>query len=95
MATKYVKFDRVDSTKEIINSNILFGSYLLQALDYCGYRKIINFSSIWQNNSKNNFYSPENFYSSTKEAFEKILEYFVVKKKNQSTYFKNLRHLWL
>ena len=68
-------------TKEIIQSNVLFGSYLLQALDLCGYRKIINFSSIWQNTGKKNYYSPQNFYSSTKEAFEKILQYFVIKKK--------------
>ena len=81
MATKYVKFDKINSTKEIIDSNILFGSCLLQALDYCGYKKIINFSSIWQNIGKNNFYSPENFYSSTKEAFEIILQYFIMKKK--------------
>ena len=81
LATKYLKFDNVSSTKEIIQSNVLFGSYLLQALDLCGYRKIINFSSIWQNTGKKNYYSPQNFYSSTKEAFEKILQYFVIKKK--------------
>lgn len=80
MATKYLKFDKISSTKEMINSNILFGSYLLQALDECGFKKIINFSSIWQNIEKKNIYSPQNFYSSTKEAFEIIMQYFIKKK---------------
>jgi CDP-paratose synthetase len=80
MATKYLKCDKINFTKDIINSNILFGSYLLQALDQCGFRKIINFSSIWQNIEKKNIYSPQNFYAATKEAFEKILQYFIKRK---------------
>ena len=54
LATKYMKFDKISSTKETIQSNILFGSCLLQALDYCGCKKIINLSSIWQNIGEDN-----------------------------------------
>jgi nucleoside-diphosphate-sugar epimerase len=79
MATKYIKIDQIKSTKATVDANILFGSCLLQSLNYCGYKKIINFSSIWQNIENKNSYSPQNFYSSTKEAFEKILEYHVKK----------------
>lgn len=81
MATKYSKFDNINLTKKTIDSNILFGTYLIQALNECGYKKILNFGSIWQNSGTKKKYLPYNFYAATKEAFEKILEYFVLKKK--------------
>lgn len=81
-ATHYSKLDQKSKIKDMINSNILFGSELLEAIELNNVDKFINISSIWQNSNGKKKYYPVNFYSSTKEAFQKILEYYSLKKKN-------------
>lgn len=61
--------------KNLIDSNILFGTYLLEAMIKVGCKKIINAGSFWQhfNNEKNN---PVNLYAATKSAFYEIINYY-------------------
>lgn len=80
-ATNYSKFDQKYEIKNMIDTNILFGSQLLESLNINNVNKFINISSIWQNANGTKQYYPVNFYSSTKEAFQKILEYYSIKKK--------------
>jgi len=61
---------------DLINSNINFGTHILEAMARNKVKKIINTGTFWQhyNNEK---YNPVCLYAATKEAFEKILEYYV------------------
>ncbi len=59
----------------MIDSNIIFGTYLLEASQYFDVKWFINTGTFWQNYDGNN-YTPVNLYASTKEAFEKIASYY-------------------
>lgn len=79
LATKWKKFDD-SSNKELIDSNLIFSSYLLDITSNLKLKIFINTSSYSQINSKGIF-KPFNFYSASKEAFTKILYYFYLNKK--------------
>jgi nucleoside-diphosphate-sugar epimerase len=59
----------------LIESNIKFGTLLLEACKKNTTRWFINTGTLWQN-YKNNDYNPVNLYAATKEAFEKIAKYY-------------------
>ncbi len=79
LATKWKKIDDA-SNKELIDSNIIFGSYLLDIASSLRLKIFINTSSYTQINSKGSF-KPFNFYSASKESFTKILYYYFLTKK--------------
>lgn len=60
----------------LIQSNILFGTEILEAMKHCSTRLFIGTGSYWQNFNSND-YNPVDLYAATKEAFEKILQYYV------------------
>jgi CDP-3, 6-dideoxy-D-glycero-L-glycero-4-hexulose-4-reductase len=60
----------------LIQSNILFGTEVLEAMKHSSTRFFINTGSYWQN-CNSDIYSPVDLYAATKEAFEKILQYYV------------------
>jgi CDP-paratose synthetase len=62
--------------EQLINSNITFATILLEAAIQSNINWFINTGTFWQhyNNQK---YSPVNLYSATKEAFEKIAQYYI------------------
>jgi nucleoside-diphosphate-sugar epimerase len=60
----------------LINSNILFGTHLLEAMRLAGIKNLINTGSAWQH-YKNQKYNPVCLYAATKEAFEKIIKFYV------------------
>lgn len=62
--------------EKIINSNIKFGSFILEAMKDSNIKNIINTGSFSQHYN-NEEYNPASFYAATKEGFEKILEYYV------------------
>jgi nucleoside-diphosphate-sugar epimerase len=67
------------STKDVeplIESNVLFGTQLLDAMQTSGVANIINTGTAWQHYN-NADYDPVCLYAATKEAFEAILEYYV------------------
>jgi CDP-3, 6-dideoxy-D-glycero-L-glycero-4-hexulose-4-reductase len=59
----------------LIQSNVLFGTQVLEAMTYSDTRMFINTGSYWQNYNSND-YNPVDLYAATKEAFEKILIYY-------------------
>tara|TARA_B100001093_G_scaffold520372_1_gene615174 strand:+ start:7929 stop:8795 length:867 start_codon:yes stop_codon:yes gene_type:complete len=79
LSTKWKKFDE-DSNQDLIDSNITFGSYLLDISSQLKLKVFINTSSYTQINSKGIF-KPFNFYSASKEAFSNMLYYFFTTKK--------------
>lgn len=60
----------------LLQSNIEFGTEILESMKYSHTRLIISTGSYWQNYDSD-VYNPVDLYASTKEAFEKILQYYV------------------
>jgi nucleoside-diphosphate-sugar epimerase len=60
----------------LVNSNILFGLQLVEAMSVKNVRYFINTGTAWQH-YQNERYDPVNLYASTKEAFEALLRYYV------------------
>lgn len=59
----------------LVNSNVLFGTQLLEAMDSYGVRLLLNTGTSWQN-YQNACYSPVNLYAATKQALEDIAMYY-------------------
>lgn len=74
-ATHYVKKHKSSDIKKIIESNILFPTIIIDLLCNKTIKKFINFGTVWQhyNNKKDHAY---NLYASSKQAFNKILDYY-------------------
>ena len=67
------------ATKDIdtlIQSNVLFGNQLLEAMRVNEVNFLINTGTSWQHNN-NEDYNPVCLYAATKQAFEAILEYYI------------------
>lgn len=60
----------------LIQSNIQFGTEVLEAMKFSSTRLFIGTGSYWQNYNSDS-YNPVDLYAATKEAFEKILQYYV------------------
>ena len=76
-ATHYIKDHQPNDISKIINSNIEFGTILLDNFKIMGIENFINLSTVWEdyNGVKNN---PNNLYSAAKQAFEKIINYYQI-----------------
>lgn len=67
--------DQRDVT-ELMRSNVLFGTHLLEAMADHGVRDLVNTSTYWQH-YEGRGYNPVNLYAATKQAFETIIEHYV------------------
>lgn len=76
IASLFIPQHEADDINNLIQSNIEFGTYILEAMAKSDTKRIINTGTIWQNYIDEN-YNPTCLYAATKEAFEKILEYYV------------------
>lgn len=65
----------VNDIPTLIQSNIQFGTDILEAMKISHTPLLINTGSYWQNYNSNN-YNPVDLYAATKEAFEKIIVYY-------------------
>lgn len=64
-----------DQVFSIIDSNIKFGTAILEAMKKSSTRLFINTGTYWQNFNSNE-YNPVDLYAASKEAFEKIILYY-------------------
>jgi len=60
----------------LIRSNVEFGTEILEAMKQSATRLFIGTGSYWQNYNSDT-YNPVDLYAATKEAFEKIVQYYV------------------
>lgn len=60
---------------DMIHSNILFGTHLLEGMLRSGGLYFVNTGSYWQH-FEGKGYNPVNFYAATKQAFEDLLKYY-------------------
>jgi CDP-paratose synthetase len=75
LASLFLAQHTSDDIMELINSNVLFGTSLLEAAVKNGVSWFINTGTFWQH-FQNNPYSPVNLYAATKQAFEDIARYY-------------------
>lgn len=60
----------------LVQSNIQFGTEILEAMKESKTKLIVSTGSYWQN-YKSDAYNPVDLYAATKEAFEMIMQYYV------------------
>ena len=59
----------------LIQSNIIFGLHILEAMKVSGVKQLINTGTSWQHYN-NEDYNPVCLYAATKQAFESLIEYY-------------------
>lgn len=75
LATNYVKYNNFSHINKLIDTNIKFGTLILEAMKVSNCKKIINFGSMFEHNKKIDYY-PQNLYAATKQAFQNICYYY-------------------
>ena len=88
LATKYIKMHEHDDIINIVNSNILFCTLILDICVKIKVKKFINISTCVMQMVDGKRENSENLYGATKTAFNKIVEFY--KKNNEETKFYNL-----
>ncbi len=76
LASLYLAKHEMSDIKKLIDSNIIFGTELLEAASKNKVTWFINTGTFWQH-YKNKKYSPVNLYAATKEAFETVAAYYL------------------
>lgn len=76
LASLFISEHESEEIDSLIDSNIKFGTYILEAMSKSETYKLINTGTSWQH-YKNENYNPVNLYAATKQAFEDIIEYYV------------------
>lgn len=61
---------------DLLNSNIVFSTQLVEAMVAAGVKNLVNAGTSWQN-FRQSLYDPVNLYAATKQAFESILTYYI------------------
>ena len=76
LASYFVAEHSPEDITDLIESNLLFSTRLLEAMSNAGVSSFVNTGTSWQH-FENQSYNPVNLYASTKQAFEDILRYYV------------------
>lgn len=76
LASYFAAEHKPNQITNLIQSNILFGTHLLEAMFQAGIKKLVNTGTSWQHYN-NEEYNPVCLYAATKEAFEKIITFYV------------------
>lgn len=76
LASLFLSQHRPEDITRLIQSNIEFGSHLVESAVHSGCKQFVNTGTSWQH-FENNDYNPVNLYAATKQAFEDILKYYV------------------
>lgn len=66
---------KLEQITSLLDSNILFGTYLLESSKMTNVKWFLNTGTFWQHYN-NEAYNPVNLYSATKEAFEDIAKFY-------------------
>jgi len=75
LASLVVGEHSTDDVDPLVQSNILFGTELLEAMAVAGVSDIVNTGTYWQH-YKGREYSPVSLYAATKQAFQDILQFY-------------------
>lgn len=75
LASLFLAQHKVDEIPELVNSNVLFGTQLLEAATQSNLKWFVNTGTFWQH-FENELYSPVNLYAATKQAFLTMAQYY-------------------
>ena len=75
LASLFIAEHKYSDIPNLIESNVKFGTEVLEAMNQSGTKKLINTGTAWQHYN-NEEYNPVCLYAATKEAFEKIIEFY-------------------
>lgn len=76
LASCFIVEHKHEQIDELINSNLLFATRILEAAVKPGVKWFINTGTFWQH-YENRVYSPVNLYAATKQAFESVAKYYM------------------
>ncbi|WP_443864320.1 NAD-dependent epimerase/dehydratase family protein, partial [Fusobacterium ulcerans] len=76
LASLFIAEHESKDVDNLLNSNIVFGTHLLEGMKESENKLLINTGTSWQHYNSEE-YNPVDLYAATKEAFEKILKYYV------------------
>lgn len=76
LASLFLSTHTKDQVDDLISSNVLFGTRLLESMAEVGVCRFINTGTSWQHYNDTD-YSPVNLYAATKQAFQDILQFYV------------------
>ena len=76
LAALYVAEHTAADIESMLNSNLYFGTQVLEASANSGVKYFINTGTYWQNYNGEE-YNPVNLYAAMKQAFESILKYYI------------------
>lgn len=75
LATYYTGAHGPEATPALVESNITFGAYLLEAMSACGCSRLIYAATI-MTHFGGELYRPVNLYAATKQAFSDLMGYY-------------------
>lgn len=78
LASLFLSSHDPEDVDGLIESNILFGTKLLEAMSGAGVKHFLNTGTNWETSGTGQDYKPVNLYAATKKAFEDILRYYVL-----------------
>lgn len=76
LAGLFVAEHKPGDVTPLVETNILMGAHLLEAMRVCGVSRLIGTGTNWQHYFDAN-YEPMDFYAATKQAFEDLAAYYV------------------
>lgn len=76
LASLFIAEHKNEDIRNLIESNILFGTEILEAMKESNTKLLINTGTSWQHYNSEE-YNPVDLYAATKEAYEKIIKYYV------------------
>lgn len=76
LASLYITVHKPDEVCELINSNVRFSTFMLEAAAKSNIAWFINTGTFWQHYLDAD-YAPVNLYAATKQAFEVIAKYYI------------------
>lgn len=77
LAASYLKSESKKDIELMLNSNIIFGTKLLNAMALNNIKRFLNTGSPLEYLNGPPAYDPSTFYSATKRAFQDIIEYYI------------------
>lgn len=76
LASLFIAEHNSSNVDTLIDSNVKFSTQILEAMKEANIERLINTGTSWQH-YENEDYNPVCLYAATKEAYEKIIEYYV------------------
>ena len=76
LASEFIAQHQSAQVDSLLQNNVVFPSYLAEAMAVCGVKRLINTGTSWQYFDSIE-YRPVNLYAATKQAFEDVMTYYV------------------